>query len=275
MSTFNLAKAASLVLELAQGCSAHGSIGSFSAVAYESAWVSLVQKKDANGAKQWRFPECFQYLIDTQHQDGDWTGTRLSEVDCILNALAALLSLKKHNDEPLNCDIPLDMEIRLSKATTFLQGQLRNWDVESSDHVGFEILVPTLLRLLENEGISFEEVPGLPALMSLNSRKLSKFNPSLVYGPTKSTLIHSLEALVGRIDFDKVGHHKVLGSLMGSPAATAAYLIYSSRWDEEAEAYLSNVAANGSGKGNGGIPSAYPTPFFELSWVNEMIPSSI
>jgi len=265
-------KAADLVRQLAQGCSAGGSIGSFSTVAYESSWVSLVQKKEANGDKKWRFPECFQYLLDTQDENGGWTGIRCpSEVDAILNALAALLSLKKHKEEPLNCEIPLDLENRISKATTFLESELRDWDVESSDHVGFEVLVPTLLQLLENEGLSFKEIPGLPALMSLNSKKLSKFNPNFVYGPTKLTLIHSLEALIGRIDFDKVSHHKVSGSFMGSPAATAAYLIYSSKWDEEAEAYLANVVANGSGKGSGGMPSAYPTPFFELTWVSHIL----
>jgi aphidicolan-16beta-ol synthase/syn-copalyl-diphosphate synthase len=264
-------KAADLVRQLAQGCSAGGSIGSFSTVAYESSWVSLVQKKEANGEKKWRFPECFQYLLDTQDQNGGWTRSRCpSEVDAILNALAALLALKKHKEEPLNSQIPADLETRISRATTFLQSQLRNWDVESSDHVGFEVLVPTLLQLLESEGISFEEIPGLPALMSLNSKKLSKFNPDLVYGPIKLTLIHSLEALVGRINFDKVAHHKVDGSFMGSPAATAAYLIYSSKWDEEAEAFLAKVVANGSGKGSGGMPSAYPTPFFELTWVSTL-----
>ena len=261
--------ATSLINVLAQGCASKGGFGSFSSVAYDSAWVSLVQKEDA-GVKQWRFPECFQYLLDAQRPDGGWlssSATYASAVDAILNVLAALLAFKRHLAEPLNCTIPSDLDSRISKATVFLQDQLEVWDVETSENVGFEILVPTLLQLLEQEGVDFK-VPGLPILKGLSKKKLAKFNPQMLYecGQTRLTLVHSLEAFIGKIDFDKVGHLKASGSMMASPAATAAYLIYSSNWDEEAEQYLSTVIATGSGKGGGGVPSAFPTPIFELSW---------
>lgn len=263
-------QAASLVSLLAQQCALKGGFGSFSSVAYDSAWVSLVQKEDG-GVKQWRFPECFQYLMDAQRPDGGWlssSATYASAVDAILNVLAALLALKRHLAEPLNCNIPSDMDSRISKATMFLQGQLEIWDVKASENVGFEILVPTLLQLLEQEGVNFR-VPGLPTLKELSDKKLAKFDPRMLYGSGQKrlTLVHSLEAFIGRIDFDKVGHLKASGSMMASPAATAAYLMYSSKWDEEAEQYLSTVIATGSGKGGGGVPSAFPTPIFELSWV--------
>ncbi|MCJ1405109.1 hypothetical protein MMC11_008335 [Xylographa trunciseda] len=180
--------------------------------------------------------------------------------------MAAVLALKRHSAEPLDCPIPKDLDFRISKAVSFLQAHLEKWDVESSDHVGFEILVPNLLQMLEDGGFRFT-VPGLPKLLSMRDKKLSKFDPQILYGQTKLTLLHSLEAFIGIIDFDRVGHHLQSGSMMASPASTAAYLMYSSSWNEEAEHYLSTVIAHSSGKAGGGVPSAFPTPIFELTWV--------
>ena len=259
-------KAAALVGSLAKECILESGPGSFSSVAYDTAWVSMVQKQDM-GLKHWRFPGCFQYLLDTQGADGGWrSGTRVNETDLILNSMAALLALKKHVAEPSNCAIPDDMARRVTAAEALIQSQFESWEVESSEHVGFEILVPALLRLLESEGIRFR-IPGLKILTALNAKKLGTFDLQSLYGPTQNTLLHSLEAFVGQIDFDRLSHHKVSGSIMSSPSSTAAYMMYSTRWDEEAEQYLSRVIACGSGKGSGGVPSAFPTPVFELSWV--------
>ena len=54
---------------------------------------------------------------------------------------------------------------------------------------------------------------------------------------------------------------------MASPASTAAFLMQSSVWNIDAESYLRNVIHNGSGKGNGGVPSVFPMPIFEITWV--------
>ena len=97
----------------------------------------------------------------------------------------------------------------------------------------------------------------------------------MLYKQKQYTVLHSLEALVGKIDFDKIAHHKVSSSMMASPSATAAYLMYSTKWDEESERYLESVILNGSGRGSGGVPSAFPTPIFELSWVRLIHTSKI
>ena len=261
-------QAAELVESLALGCSSKSGFGSFTSVAYDSAWVSLVQKT-VEGAKRWRFPECFQYVLDSQAPDGGWipyTTVFTTEVDALLNAMAALLTLRRHSTEPLNCKIPHDLVERISRATKYVQDRLETWDVKASEQVGFEVLVPNLLELLEQEGILFR-VPGLQVLRFMKDQKLAKFNPKILYQPVQLTLIHSMEALSGKVDFNRVAHHKVFGSMMASPAATAAYLMYSSNWDQEAEDYLSNVITNASGKGSGGVPSAFPTHIFELTWI--------
>lgn len=116
-------------------------------------------------------------------------------------------------------------------------------------HVGVEILVPALLTMLENESI-FLNFPGRKLLQGLNAVKLRCINPEMLYA-TPTTFLHSLEAFIGTLNFDRVIHHKRLGSMMASPASTAAYLIHASTWDEEAERYIRKVIVEGEGKGVG------------------------
>ncbi|KAI0003166.1 hypothetical protein F4779DRAFT_108960 [Xylariaceae sp. FL0662B] len=148
---------------------------------------------------------------------------------------------------------------RLLKAKTVLSKILATWDVSSSDQVGFELLVINHLSLLRQEGIVIE-FSQLGVLQALHDTKLKKLPPSKVY-EAPSTLYHSLEGLIGHINFDRVGRWRQEdGSMLGS-------LMNSSTWDSKAEVYLRKVLKNGSGKGNGGIPSGWPTTIFEITWV--------
>jgi hypothetical protein len=227
----------------------------------------MIKKNGDDGSTSWRFLECFQYVLKTQHQDGSWeSGFIHPEVDVILNTMAALLALRVHATEPLNSTVPIDVENRIRKASESLQIQFDVWDVQASDYVGFEILVPSLLGLLADAGFRFK-IRDQQLLDSWNTAKLEDFNAEIIYSSKQYTIHNSLEALVGKIDFNRISHHTISGSMMTSPASTAAYLIYSTRWDEELERYLETVITNGSGKGSGGVPSAFPTPIFELSCV--------
>lgn len=55
--------------------------------------------------------------------------------------------------------------------------------------------------------------------------------------------------------------------MMGSPASTAAYLIHSSRWDDEAEEYLRSLTIAGNGK----VASAFPVSVLEIFWVRKLV----
>lgn len=171
----------------------------------------------------------------------------------------------KHRDDCISEQAD-DLGLRIHKAFSFLQSSLQAWDVKSSLHVGFEILIPAHLAMLEGFGLNFS-FPCRTALMALNKKKLAKFDPQLLYGRQKTTLLHSLEAFVGKVDFNRVRHHAVGGSMMASPSSTAAYLMHSSPWDDAAEAYIRNCISHGSGQGSGGVPSAYPTTIFEITWI--------
>jgi hypothetical protein len=206
--------------------------GSMSVAIYDTAWVSMVSKV-VNGETIWLFPESFQYILDSQQEDGGWE-TYASTVDGILNTGASLLAMCKHcsnNYQLSHCQD--DLLLRISKAKKYYSKLLYEWDVEQTSHVAFEILVPSLLELLKNEGLHFD-FPGLEKLLLLREEKLARFNLNVFYSSNRISALHSLEGFVGKIDFDRIEHQKVHGSMMASPAATAAYLMFKAEWDEEA-----------------------------------------
>ena len=247
----------------------HG-FGSMNGSIYDTAWVSMVSKR-VDGELQWLFPEAFQYVLGSQEASGGWvSNTSGSIIDSILTSMAALLALRRHASAPgPNNGLGEDLLTKTYHGAAFVQTLLQSWDVESTLHVGFELLVSALLDYLEQEGFVFR-FPGRQMLLELKNKTMTRFQPEMLYSQKKSTsaLIHSLEAFAGEINFDKVAHHKAHGGMMGSPASTAAYLIYSSSWDDEAENYLRNAISAGSGKGNGSVPDVWPTPIYEISWVS-------
>lgn len=251
-----------LMNKISHGCLAEQGFGGFSASLYDTSWVSMITKTDSEGVRQWVFPETFAWVL--RHEDESW-GANSSSVDVILNTMASLLSLLEHRavdaaEGRANIE-HVDYEWRVSRSIETLSKALVSWDVGSSLHVGFEILIPSLLDQLKQRGIDLD-FPGKQELSDLHQRKLSKFRPELVTSKLQTTLLHSLEGLIGKVDFGSLKHHcTVYGGMMGSPASTAAYLIYSSVWDEAAEQYLRNVVQNCEG-----VPSAFPTPIFEISW---------
>lgn len=238
------------------------STGSMSCTVYDTAWASLVKKK-VGCEEQWLFPESFYYLLETQSNDGSWGCVpTLSQIDGILSTAAALISLRRHEAEPLQLHNVSRLHTRIHKAALSLRSQLAEWCAERTTHAGFEVIVPALLEMLGEADMDF---PGMVKLERLKTEKLSKFRPALLYGPEKCTILHSLEAFIGGINFDKVAHHKLQGSMMASPSSTAAYLMNVSHWDDEAEAYLRHVIHAKTSSGISGVPSAYPSTYFEYS----------
>ena len=66
-------------------------------------------------------------------------------------------------------------------------------------HVGFELRVPTLLRLLREAGFTFS-FPGEHSLMELQAQKLSRFDPAVLYQDTLTAALYSLEAFIGTVE---------------------------------------------------------------------------
>ncbi|KAK0637357.1 hypothetical protein B0T17DRAFT_107698 [Bombardia bombarda] len=131
-------------------------------------------RRRREAVKQWLFPECFSCILGAQANDGCW-GRNLTSG--ILNTAASLLAIKRHLSQPLN--IPHDvsnLQSRIDKATTSLRSQLAAWDVQATTHVGFEMIVPALLRFLQQEDDTFVfDFDRKSDLETLNAFKLSHF----------------------------------------------------------------------------------------------------
>ncbi|KAJ9485074.1 hypothetical protein VN97_g8290 [Penicillium thymicola] len=242
----------------------HG-LGFMSPAVYDTAWVSMIQKP-VDGHTAWLFPESFEYILSNQLEDGSWI-MYASQIDGILNTAASLLSLKRHFTSPLQISTISQESLaeRIDRATRALHAILDEWDVDATVHVGFEVLVPALLGYLEIEGIVLS-FPGRDRLFAVRDQKLARFKPELLYMPVQTTALHSLEAFIGLIEFDRVRHHKINGSFMASPSSTSAVLMHASEWDDECEEYLHHVIQSASGNRSGGVPSAFPSTTFEITW---------
>ncbi|KAG5960164.1 hypothetical protein E4U57_000255 [Claviceps arundinis] len=239
---------------------------------YDTAWVAMISKTE-DDVKKWLFPECFYYLLKTQSPDGSWGRLGTTQTAGILDTSAALLALLRHAKEPLQLMAisPNDISQRIERGFFSLQLQLSQWDdVEKSNHIGVELIVPALFSYLQRESENDSLVLDFPCKMTLecmHKEKMSQFNLSTLYAQRPSSALHSLEAFLGKLDFDRVSHHMYHGSMMASPSSTAAYLIGASQWSDEAESYLRHIVSNGAGHGDGGIPGTYPTTHFECSWI--------
>lgn len=257
-----------ILLKLVDFCSDFNRFSSFSTTVYDTAWLSMLYKPDAKQGDERKhlFPECFEFILAEQKSVGGWESYG-SNFDGILNSLAALLALITCQKSRAAGFGTAGLREKIEKAKMCIQAMLEDWDVESTVHVGYEVLVTGLLRQLQSFDVEFT-FPGSALLESLYNLKMEKFSPDIIYSKKQTTILHSLEALVGIIDFDKVSHHCTEESgILASPSATAAYLMHANKWDERAERYLYNMLEVYSTKGFRGVPSAFPTPVFELTWV--------
>jgi hypothetical protein len=234
---------------------------------YDTAWVSMVAK-GTNGQKVWVFPECFQAILETQYSDGGWEPEG-GDFDRIAGTLASILALKIHLNKETDNQKKQDINKRIFMATEFLNKHLPQLRAAAATEVpiGAELWFPKMLELLEREGISLESTSVLAWLLPIREKKLAKFPIEALYRPVLTSAAHSLEAFVDIADFGKLHHLKSFGSMLASPSSTAAYLIYSPTWDEDAESYLRHVISFGSGCRSGRVPATFPTHIFELAWV--------
>ena len=232
--------------------------GHMSVSIYDTAWVSCIVK-DGEAC----FPSSFQFILEHQQTDGLWPSTGPSCSD-LLNSLGGLHALVERQRRHTS----FEMQSRIDKAKAALDTALNTWQIEESGGVGFEMLIPVMLDLLDRQHISFN-FPAHSALRALCHRKMATIPFEKLYKHPHSVL-HSLEAffLNETFDFDRMRTHKVLNSMLGSPAATAAYLMKCSAWDSDAEDYLRQVIAEGAGRSCGGVPSAFPSNIFETTWVS-------
>ncbi|KAF2228427.1 hypothetical protein EV356DRAFT_562567 [Viridothelium virens] len=219
-------EAALLINGLALNCLQNTPLSSMSNSIHDTAWIAMVAK-EVDGRKQWLFPEAFEFLLEKQSTNGTWQAGA-THIDNIVNTASGLLALLKHHQHKQfeNGRVCFDIEKRIHEAKKALGELFKEWNVAKTEQVGFELIVPTLLSMLKEHDVIFS-LPGLEYLETEKARKLAKLNINTIYSSTKNTLLHSLEAFGGSLDFDRISHH----------------------------------LANGRG-----VPSAYPTEIFDICW---------
>jgi hypothetical protein len=167
-------------------------VGTITSSIYDTAWVSMISKS-INGKTEWIFPETFQYILDTQSSVGGWQ-VDFPLIDAIVNTLACLLSLKRHQSTiHLWNESEDSITHRVDNAITFLNNKLDEWDVITSERVAFELIIPTLFELLEMEfGIAFA-FRDRNTLLTINRKKMAMIDYSMIYEsqsiPSKRLLV--------------------------------------------------------------------------------------
>lgn len=230
---------------------------------YSTAWVSMIPNP-SKSIGHWLFPQAFHFILERQLGDGSWSslesmGDPSWDIDHILSTMAALLALLIRRSSKI--EVPDDIDGRITSASATLRQMLRSWDSTTSDNIGFELLLPAHLEMLEKYSLSYS-FPARPRLMDLYEQRLQREKPESLYGSNPSTLLHCLEGMIGKIDFDRLAHHKAHGGMLCSPSSTAAYLMNTSIWDREAEAYIWNSMPDC------GAVEVNPTSLFEITWVS-------
>ncbi|KAJ5352428.1 hypothetical protein N7452_001402 [Penicillium brevicompactum] len=242
-------------------------VGTVTSSVWDTAWVSMLRSKDGNS---WAFPECFDYLVESQASSGGW-GNPFRDIEQICCSMAAILAMKtrlntlcEYSEEEWG-----EIDLRCNRAIHFVKDCLPSWSIDNIDDalpVGLELYLPVLLQQLGKYGVIFN-VPGIDRIQHMGNTKLHKIPVEMLYGESKIAATFSLEGFIGKVDFDQINHQKGLGSLCASPASTAVYLMYRSVWDDEAEKYLRHVVNLSISQANRGIPNFYPSTTFELTWV--------
>jgi len=214
------------------------------------------------------FPSSFQCICDTQGESGGWEGG--DPIDEIVNTMACLLAMKRHHKAEMSEDEDdisklTELAEKIDKAKDFLVAKFSDRKPSNTEGVAFDILIPSMLDLLEVEGLQLR-FPNSEELRQRNQTRMSKINFSVLYR-YPSAILHSLESFIGAIDFDKMSHHLQDGGMMASPSSTAAYLMNASTWDDNAERYLRDAVENGRRIAEGMVTNVFPISTFEFAWV--------
>lgn len=234
---------------------------------YDTALVAMLSRKATNdGTTELVYPESFQYLLDHQQVHGGWV-MRDFTLGTVLNSLAGLLAIVKRRKSlsDKHKDAAASLDLRITKATDFLQGQFATWDPRSNVHYRSVILVPALLAMLRAENIHLhcggsakierQRIESLHTLGSVSSQR-NGFNLAVYFLEAHMDAAKSLPPEAN------ASHH----GISCSPSSTAAFLLGTKAGNEECEAYLS--AAIKATCTSGGVPSLFPLSDTEVAYVS-------
>jgi halimadienyl-diphosphate synthase len=199
-----------------------------------------------------RFPGALNWLARNQREDGSW-GSDIPYIhDRFICTLAALIPLARFGRREADRE-------RVRRGERYLWQHVHLLERDACELVGFELLLPTLVRLASDAGVRVP--PGIDVFSRERQEKLMLLPSHLLYSP-ELTLAHSLEFLGEEVNPSQlVDARGPNGSIGNSPAATAFLLHHVE--DEAAVAYLENCL---DGDGGSAAPVLEPCETFDALW---------
>jgi halimadienyl-diphosphate synthase len=212
--------------------------------AYDTAWLA------------WLMPEARDWLLDAQRPDGSW-GADLEyhhdRVICTLSAINALAAASTNGH---------DLQ-RIQRGIQYLEKAAFRLSRDPTETVGFELLVPSLLKTGQNLGLKLNNVArALEPYEIIYRQKMALVPPAMLYSP-QATMAHSLE-FVGLDNLDHAaiaGLRLANGSIHSSPAATA-FCEIAGAGHRASQDYLSSTLEYYQGA----APTLAPFELFEIIW---------
>ncbi|KAM0916902.1 hypothetical protein ACQ4PT_009911 [Festuca glaucescens] len=203
---------------------------------YDTAWVAMVPFQGTPEAPC--FPQCIKWILQNQQDNGSWGAKEydLSIDKCSpLSTLACIIALKKWNVGPEHIRRGLQF---IGKNFSIVM------DEQIGAPIGFNVTFTGMIRLAIEMGLEFplkqNDVDGSLQIRQMELRRLEAY------------MAYISEGLGDVLDWNEVmKFQRKNGSLLNSPSATVAALIYN--YDDKALQYL-NLLVRKFG-GSGGILS--------------------
>uniref|UniRef100_A0A0E0G8K5 Terpene synthase metal-binding domain-containing protein n=1 Tax=Oryza nivara TaxID=4536 RepID=A0A0E0G8K5_ORYNI len=201
---------------------------------YDTAWVAMVPVQGSHQTP--RFPQCIEWIMQNQHDDGSW-GTNLPgsvvNKDILLCTLACVVALKRWNTG----------RDHISRGLNFIGKNF--WvamDEQTIAPVGFNITFSGLLNLATGTGLEFPvmqtDIDGI-----FHMRKIELERDA--YGTASSRrafMAYVSEGLGSLQDWDQVmAYQRKNRSIFNSPSATAATVIHGH--NDSALCYLDSLVS--------------------------------
>ncbi|KAL8249655.1 hypothetical protein R6Q59_006523 [Mikania micrantha] len=224
---------------------------------YDTAWVAMVPSP--NSPKSPCFPQCLNWVINNQLNDGSWgllynNHNHLLLKDSLSSTLASILALKRWNVG----------EDQINKGLCFIESNFDSaTDKSQPAPFGFDIIFPGMLEYANNLNINlFSKQTEFSLMLHERELELKRCHSNEM----DAYLAYICEGLGNLFDWNMVKKYQMKnGSIFNSPSATAAAFI--SNQNSGCLNYITSLLD----KFGNAVPTVYPVNLYvRLSMVDTL-----